>query len=127
MEFRQNRQKNVVNVYRLLCKESLEEKIMGIQRFKAALAATVVNMENSSTKNVKDSNMISLLETVQNDDKVKGNDPSRIASSPCDDWRLVFEETEKKVDPVVKKLQEVLGTESELVNLWEDGDFKKEY
>ncbi|KAK9823112.1 hypothetical protein WJX72_000353 [[Myrmecia] bisecta] len=41
-------QKCTVNVYRLLMRNTLEEKIMGLQRFKLDVAAAVVNQDNVS-------------------------------------------------------------------------------
>uniref|UniRef100_A0A8W7P0R9 TATA-binding protein-associated factor 172 n=1 Tax=Anopheles coluzzii TaxID=1518534 RepID=A0A8W7P0R9_ANOCL len=41
-------QKKVVNVYRLITRKSLEEKIMGLQKFKLLTANTVVSDENAS-------------------------------------------------------------------------------
>ncbi|XP_068240504.1 TATA-binding protein-associated factor 172 [Palaemon carinicauda] len=41
-------QKKVVNVYRLITKGTLEEKIMGLQKFKVMTANTVISQENSS-------------------------------------------------------------------------------
>jgi TATA-binding protein-associated factor len=40
-------QKRVVNVYRLITRDTLEEKIMGLQQFKLNIANTVVNQENT--------------------------------------------------------------------------------
>ena len=40
-------QKRVVNVYRLITRDTLEEKIMGLQRFKLNIANTVINEENA--------------------------------------------------------------------------------
>ncbi|KZO97896.1 SNF2 superfamily chromatin remodeling protein [Calocera viscosa TUFC12733] len=40
-------QKKVVNVYRLITKGTLEEKIMGLQRFKLNIANSVVNQQNT--------------------------------------------------------------------------------
>ncbi|KAJ3516729.1 hypothetical protein NLJ89_g947 [Agrocybe chaxingu] len=40
-------QKKVVNVYRLITKGTLEEKIMGLQRFKLNIANSVVTQQNS--------------------------------------------------------------------------------
>jgi len=40
-------QKKVVNVYRLVTKGTLEEKIMGLQRFKLNIANSVVTQQNS--------------------------------------------------------------------------------
>ncbi len=55
-------QKNILNVYRLITKDTLEEKIMGIQRFKTNLANAIVNIDNASIKNVEDSKLPDLLE-----------------------------------------------------------------
>ena len=41
-------QKKVVNVYRLITRKSLEEKIMCLQKFKLLTANTVVSAENAS-------------------------------------------------------------------------------
>ncbi|KAG7175040.1 TATA-binding protein-associated factor 172-like [Homarus americanus] len=41
-------QKRVVNVYRLITRGTLEEKIMGLQKFKMMTANTVISHENSS-------------------------------------------------------------------------------
>lgn len=40
-------QRKVVNVYRLITRNSLEEKIMGLQKFKLLTANTVVSAENA--------------------------------------------------------------------------------
>ncbi|KAF8590478.1 SNF2 chromatin remodeling protein [Ramaria rubella] len=40
-------QKKVVNVYRLITKGTLEEKIMGLQRFKLNIASSVITQQNS--------------------------------------------------------------------------------
>ncbi|KAM0754707.1 hypothetical protein T439DRAFT_368083, partial [Meredithblackwellia eburnea MCA 4105] len=40
-------QKKVVNVYRLITRGTLEEKIMGLQRFKLNIASSVVNQQNA--------------------------------------------------------------------------------
>jgi len=41
-------QKRVVNVYRLITRGTLEEKIMGLQKFKLMTANTVITAENSN-------------------------------------------------------------------------------
>ena len=45
-------QKKVVNVYRLISKGTIEEKILGIQQFKLKTANTVISADNSSMKNM---------------------------------------------------------------------------
>ena len=41
-------QKKVVNVYKLIARGTLEEKIMGLQKFKMNIANTVISQDNSS-------------------------------------------------------------------------------
>ncbi|KAI5122989.1 hypothetical protein M0805_006867 [Coniferiporia weirii] len=45
-------QKKVVNVYRLITKGTLEEKIMGLQRFKLNIANSVVTQQNSGLESM---------------------------------------------------------------------------
>lgn len=41
-------QKKVVNVYRLITRGTLEEKIMGLQKFKLLTANTIISEENGA-------------------------------------------------------------------------------
>lgn len=41
-------QKKVVNVYRLITRGTLEEKIMGLQKFKLLTANTIISDENGA-------------------------------------------------------------------------------
>lgn len=45
-------------------KDTLEERIMGIQRFKINIANAIINLDNSSIKNLKDSNLITLFDKM---------------------------------------------------------------
>mmetsp|Transcript_21018 Transcript_21018/g.49753 ORF Transcript_21018/g.49753 Transcript_21018/m.49753 type:complete len:194 (-) Transcript_21018:12-593(-) len=54
-------QKNVVNVYRLITKGTLEEKIMGLQRFKLSIANSIVNEDNASLKNMDTAQLLDLF------------------------------------------------------------------
>lgn len=57
-------QKKVVNVYRLVTKNTLEEKIMGLQRFKLSIANSIVNEDNASLKNMDTSQLLDLFTPV---------------------------------------------------------------
>ncbi|RKP19180.1 hypothetical protein ROZALSC1DRAFT_8672, partial [Rozella allomycis CSF55] len=59
-------QKKVVNVYRLICKDTLEEKILNLQKFKLAVANSVVNEQNSSTSSMNTSELIDLFKKENN-------------------------------------------------------------
>lgn len=54
-------QRRVLSVYRLITRNTLEERIMGIQKFKKNLAEAIVNIDNSSIKNIEDSRLPELL------------------------------------------------------------------
>ena len=55
-------QKRTVNVYRLLLKDTLEERIMGLQRWKLHIANTVVSQQNSSMKSMDTGVIMDLFE-----------------------------------------------------------------
>ncbi|CAK9291285.1 unnamed protein product [Gordionus sp. m RMFG-2023] len=48
-------QTKVVNVYRLITKDTFEEKILGLQKFKMAVANSIVNKENSDYRMIRKS------------------------------------------------------------------------
>ncbi|TPX56486.1 hypothetical protein PhCBS80983_g04513 [Powellomyces hirtus] len=54
-------QKRVVNVYRLITKGTLEEKIMGLQKFKLNIASSVINQENSGLKSMDTDQILDLF------------------------------------------------------------------
>ena len=58
-------QKKVVNVYRLITRNTLEEKIMGLQRFKLSIANSVINEENASLRNMDTSQLLDLFSPAE--------------------------------------------------------------
>lgn len=66
-------QKRTVNVYRLITRGTLEEKIMSIQRFKTHIANTVVNRENSTLQSMNTEQLLDLFK-VENADAVVVDD-----------------------------------------------------
>ena len=68
-------QKRTVNVYRLITRGTLEEKIMGIQRFKTHIANTVVNRENSNLQSMNTEQLLDLFK-VDDSDTVTTNESS---------------------------------------------------
>jgi len=62
-------QKKVVNVYRLITKGTLEEKIMGLQRFKLNIANSVVTQQNSGLSSMDTDLVLDLFKrTSQEED-----------------------------------------------------------
>lgn len=59
-------QKKVVNVYRLITRKSLEEKIMGLQKFKLITANTVVSDENASMETMGTDQLFDLFNLTDN-------------------------------------------------------------
>ncbi|TPX54865.1 hypothetical protein SeMB42_g00138 [Synchytrium endobioticum] len=51
-------QKRVVNVYRLVTRGTLEEKIMGLQKFKLNIASSVVNEENVGLRSIGENDQV---------------------------------------------------------------------
>ena len=60
-------QKKVVNVYRLITGKTLEEKIMGLQKFKILTANTVVSSENASLETMGTGQLFDLFNANMND------------------------------------------------------------
>ncbi|KAF8078067.1 SNF2 superfamily chromatin remodeling protein [Lyophyllum atratum] len=64
-------QKKVVNVYRLITKGTLEEKIMGLQRFKLNIANSVVTQQNSGLASMDTDLVLDLFRrTTEEEDAV---------------------------------------------------------
>lgn len=54
-------QKRVVNVYRLITRGTLEEKIMGLQKFKMSIANTIISQENASLQSMGTDQVLNLF------------------------------------------------------------------
>ncbi|TGZ84550.1 hypothetical protein EX30DRAFT_2347 [Ascodesmis nigricans] len=54
-------QKKVVNVYRLITRGTLEEKIMSLQRFKLDVASTVINQQNAGLQTMETDQLLDLF------------------------------------------------------------------
>ena len=63
---RLGQKKNVVNVYRLITKNTLEEKIMGLQKFKMNIASTIVNQQNSGLASMDTNQLLDLFDVDEN-------------------------------------------------------------
>lgn len=99
-------QKKVVNVYRLITRKSLEEKIMGLQKFKLLTANTVVSDENASMETMGTDQLLDLfsLSEQQKQQQEQARGSSATASNTS-----------------VKQMME------NLPDLWEDQQYQEEY
>ncbi|KAJ1931717.1 TATA-binding protein-associated factor mot1, partial [Linderina pennispora] len=62
-------QTRVVNVYRLITRHTLEEKIMGLQAFKLHMANTIVNQQNSGLASMNTDQLLDLFNVSPSDAK----------------------------------------------------------
>lgn len=60
-------QKRVVNVYRLITRGTLEEKIMGLQKFKLSIASSIINQDNSGLSSMNSDQILDLFSFGVND------------------------------------------------------------
>jgi TATA-binding protein-associated factor len=104
-------QKKVVNVYRLVTRGTLEEKIMSLQRFKLDVASTVVNQQNAG---------LATMETDQILDLFNVGD-METASKPAAEEDMVDDTTGKVITKGSKKLLDGIG------ELWDDSQYNDEY
>uniref|UniRef100_A0A3P9J9Q0 BTAF1 RNA polymerase II, B-TFIID transcription factor-associated n=1 Tax=Oryzias latipes TaxID=8090 RepID=A0A3P9J9Q0_ORYLA len=75
-------QKRVVNVYRLITRGTLEEKIMGLQKFKMSIANTVINQENTSMQSMGTDQLLNLFTLDQEEKDGKGEQSSSTSGKP---------------------------------------------
>ncbi|KAJ3309940.1 btaf1 RNA polymerase II, B-TFIID transcription factor-associated, 170kDa [Boothiomyces sp. JEL0838] len=72
-------QKRVVNVYRLITKGTLEEKIMGLQKFKLNLSSSIITSDNAGIASM-DTNQIFDLFSLEGEEKPQKNANQKVSS-----------------------------------------------
>nr|XP_031860125.1 uncharacterized protein CI109_004490 [Kwoniella shandongensis]KAA5527197.1 hypothetical protein CI109_004490 [Kwoniella shandongensis] len=72
-------QRKVVNVYRLITRGTLEEKIMGLQRFKMNIASSVVTQQNAGLESMNTGEVLDLFKVSAEGEPVK---PKPAGSGP---------------------------------------------
>lgn len=65
-------QKKTVNVYRLITRGTIEEKIMGLQRFKIDVASQVVNQQNAGLGSMDTGEILDLFNLAEGAEGVSG-------------------------------------------------------
>lgn len=118
-------QKRVVNVYRLITRDTLEEKIMGLQKFKMNIASSIVNQQNAGLASMDTHQLLDLFDS----DKVGGE------STEGDNNEKDSEASKKQkkmngIDDVTDEggLGGKAGTAvKELGELWDEKQYEEEY
>lgn len=110
-------QKKVVNVYRIITKGTLEEKIMGLQKFKMNIASTVVNQQNNGLANMDTHQLLDLFDS----DNVPSQENEE--AQPQDTNGAGMEDIANETG-LSGKAKEALG---ELKELWDPSQYEEEY
>ena len=110
-------QKKVVNVYRIITKGTLEEKIMGLQKFKMNVASTVVNQQNAGLVSMDTHQLLDLF----NADAVPSHDEEERKPEDTDGLAAMDIVNETGLSGRAK---EALG---ELKELWDPSQYEEEY
>uniref|UniRef100_A0AAZ3R977 TATA-binding protein-associated factor 172 n=1 Tax=Oncorhynchus tshawytscha TaxID=74940 RepID=A0AAZ3R977_ONCTS len=104
-------QKRVVNVYRLITRGTLEEKIMGLQKFKMSIANTVISQENASLQSMGTDQLLNLftLDKEGKDDKGESSSGGKASMKNVLDglgdlWDQQQYETEYNLDSFMHSL-----------------------
>ncbi|KAF9189260.1 TATA-binding protein-associated factor mot1 [Haplosporangium sp. Z 11] len=111
-------QKKVVNVYRLISKGTLEEKIMGLQKFKLNIANTIINQQNSGIQSMGTDQILDLFQISGDDDtekKKKSKAKGKLSESSAGGG-----------DDADQKLSTKNVLES-LEGLWDEKQYEEEY
>jgi TATA-binding protein-associated factor len=83
-------QKKVVNVYRLITKGTLEEKIMGLQRFKLNIANSIVTQQNSGLSSMDTDLVLDLFRrTSEEEDAAAAKKKAREANGPASQQNIL--------------------------------------
>lgn len=109
-------QKKVVNVYRLITKDTLEEKIMGLQKFKMNIASTVVSQQNSGLSSMDTNQLLDLFDVEQQGQQETKDDINENEANKKQD--LINE------SGLTGKAGEAVG---ELGELWDESQYEEEY
>lgn len=107
-------QKKVVNVYRLITKNTLEEKIMGLQKFKMNIASTIVNQQNSGLKAMDTNQLLDLFDVDESATRLEEKENTDDKTNVADD--------------VAGGLTgKAAGAVGELADLWDESQYDDEY
>jgi TATA-binding protein-associated factor len=111
-------QKKVVNVYRLITKDTLEEKIMGLQKFKMNIASTIVSQQNTGLASMDTNQLLDLFDVEQQGQQETNEELNENTESNGKKQDLINE------TGLTGKAGEAVG---ELGELWDEAQYEEEY
>ncbi|KAK4554894.1 TATA-binding protein-associated factor mot1 [Recurvomyces mirabilis] len=112
-------QKKVVNVYRLVTRGTLEEKILSLQRFKIDVASTVVNQQNAGLGTMETDQILDLFNLGE-------TDPNLAISDGKGEGETVDESNAVDAEGNVKEKGKK-GILDELSELWDEKQYEEEF
>ncbi|KAK8153629.1 SNF2 family DNA-dependent ATPase domain-containing protein [Phyllosticta citrichinensis] len=122
-------QKKVVNVYRIVTRGTLEEKILNLQRFKIDVASTVVNQQNAGLGTMETDQILDLfnLSTDGADDPLgaPGGGSSTAAPGGAGQHDISEEDAVDATGEVREKGKK--GFLDELGELWDERQYQEEF
>ncbi|ONH67166.1 TATA-binding protein-associated factor MOT1 [Cyberlindnera fabianii] len=113
-------QKKVVNVYRLITKDTLEEKIMGLQKFKMNIASTIVSQQNAGLASMDTNQLLDLFDVEQSGQQ----EPSEDVEGDTGNGKAKVKEDLINESGLTGKAGAVIG---ELGELWDQSQYDEEY
>ncbi|TKA23860.1 hypothetical protein B0A50_06995 [Salinomyces thailandicus] len=113
-------QKKVVNVYRLITRGTLEEKILNLQRFKMDVASTVVNQQNAGLGTMETGEILDLFSLGETDPNLSLEGAGVGEGDKVDESNAV--DAEGNVKEKGKK-----GVLDELSELWDERQYEEEF
>jgi TATA-binding protein-associated factor len=106
-------QRKVVNVYRLIARGTLEEKIMGLQKFKLNIANSIVNQQNSGLSSMDTDQLLDLFKV------------------PAAEGSTAQKAKQKALDKDGGDSHQGLGAAGKIIEnldqLWDDQQYKEEF
>lgn len=111
-------QKKVVNVYRLITKNTLEEKIMGLQKFKMNIASTIVNQQNAGLASMDTNQLLDLFEVDESATKLVENPTEDAKENNGNNF------SEDVTGGLTGKAADAVG---DLGVLWDESQYEDEY
>lgn len=104
-------QTKTVNVYRLITKGTLEEKVMGIQKFKLNIANSVVNKDNQSFESMNSNQLFDLFK-LSEESITKDSETEEL-----DEFGNIKKKSESGLSAVLKELE----------NMGDEDQYTEEY
>lgn len=114
-------QKKVVNVYRIVTRGTLEEKILNLQRFKIDVASTVVNQQNAGLGSMQTDQILDLFNV-----SADAADPSALPPPPTENGTGIDENNAMDITGELREKGKK-GFLDDIGELWDEKQYEEEF